>query len=938
MYLRRLLVVFACLFAPFALLAQTQPPPFLYTGSPQTWIVPAGVTSITVDVQGAQGGASPTVPSILGGLGGRVQTTLSVTPGEALTIYVGGKGGDFISLNTAGPGGFNGGGAGGIDNVDGNGPASGGGGASDIRQGGTDLGHRVVVAGGGGGAECCTDANGGAGGGLVGMDGGTFGTSTPGLGGTQTSGGAGGGGCNGVGTAGTLGQGGVGGNGNRAGGGGGGGYYGGGGGGGCLYGSGGGGGSSYSAGTNTIHTQGFQSGDGQVTISVVSSATKPQVIVVPGILGTKLVSTSPLCDLSLTGCVPWLSNRGIAAAKIPFLGALPFASLEYDVNGMPTSDLALAGIFNLNPNPTLLVGDQLDCGVLGPAIDLLTQPLGCGRTFNPYNKLVQGLIAGGFAPNVSGSDLPAIYDATTFAYDWRDDIATNAEALYGRIQGLSGLDPSRPVGIVAHSMGGLIVGEMLRRHSQGLRTILGPVITLGTPYAGSPEAYLELQGWHQSSPFSKTATRELAATWTSAYELLPRSSFVNEASVSNPFSYYSVYRGQADPSNFPTLSRQGAVDIAENLWAGIALPYAQGYAIVGGGKATPIGITTMPLLLSSAGSTPANCAGPVAILGNGDGTVPQNSAVPAGPVYPAGFVPSDHVWYVSESHAGLPTNDLVIQAISQILSGQDPSANSGLSKQPFSFGPAWESLTCSPVQISAQDSAGHVTNDVSEEIGGSTSFRFGEHTQLWVPQGQVYTFQLAGTGVGVFSWFLRDVDENGLPTSTTTFLGVPVTPSSKGQVNISDSGVSSLAYDYNGTGAIDTIPANVVPPTISCHLCRISNDETQANTSFDVGYIGAVSTFTYDSFSHRGAIHLASTRVDQIAVSGTTAAFSGAATINGTPGYFFSIRVKAYGDQSPGADDPQEPGQPRLYLSVTGPRHYRSAASGRVIGPLVIEP
>src|SRR5439155_9862323 len=120
-----------------------------------------------------------------GGKGGRVQTTLAVTPGETLVIYVGGRGGHLTGPNTAGPGRFNGGGAGGIDNVDFNGPAAGGGGASDVRQGGDDLGHRVVAAGAGGGAECCEDANGGDGGGTTGMAGASGADSTSRGGGTQ---------------------------------------------------------------------------------------------------------------------------------------------------------------------------------------------------------------------------------------------------------------------------------------------------------------------------------------------------------------------------------------------------------------------------------------------------------------------------------------------------------------------------------------------------------------------------------------------------------------------------------------------------------------------------------------------------------------------------------------------------------------------------------
>jgi hypothetical protein len=255
-------------------MAQAEQVTFEFVGAPQTWVVPDNVTLITIDARGAQGGDNPYNPPAEGGKGGRVQTTLAVSPGEILTIYVGGRGGDLTSPNTAGPGGFNGGGAGGIDTVDFNAPGGGGGGASDVRQGGDGLAHRVVVAGGGGGAECCSGAIGGDGGGTTGMSGGTVGGgSEPGGGGTQSEGGSGGAGCDGSGTSGILGQGGVGGNGNRAGGGGGGGYYGGGGGGGCGLGSGGGGGSSYAAGTNTTHTQGYQAGNGQIIIAYCSSAT-----------------------------------------------------------------------------------------------------------------------------------------------------------------------------------------------------------------------------------------------------------------------------------------------------------------------------------------------------------------------------------------------------------------------------------------------------------------------------------------------------------------------------------------------------------------------------------------------------------------------------------------------------------------------------------------
>jgi hypothetical protein len=209
---------------------------FNYTGAAQTFVVPACVSSLTVDVSGAEGGQSGA------GLGGQSQGTLSVTGGEVLYIYVGEKGG--------GPGtngGWNGGGsAGGSDR-------GGGGGASDIRRSGNTFNDRVIVAGGGGGTH--TGGTGGSGGGLTGGNG----SDNNSFGGTQTQAGTGSccpcpapvfgigqdgrcSGCNGSG--------------------GGGGYYG---GGACTQ---GGGGSGYIGGvTNGQMVNGIRSGDGVVTIS-----------------------------------------------------------------------------------------------------------------------------------------------------------------------------------------------------------------------------------------------------------------------------------------------------------------------------------------------------------------------------------------------------------------------------------------------------------------------------------------------------------------------------------------------------------------------------------------------------------------------------------------------------------------------------------------------
>ena len=245
---------------------------FDYTGASQSFVVPAGVASLTVNAYGAQGGSGncPTPGAVTGGKGGLVQATITVTPGETLTVYVGGEGPDAVCSTHPTAGAFNGGGSSDAD-------GGGGGGASDVRRAGTKL--VIAGGGGGGGSNSALATLGGAGGGTTGASGGTpVGGGGGGGGGTPSAGGSGGAAVGFGGTSSSSGSSGTGGTGGRdsdylnGGGGGGGGYFGGGGGGfGGTSGGGGGGGSSYSdpAATSVTHTQGTRSGDGQVIINWV---------------------------------------------------------------------------------------------------------------------------------------------------------------------------------------------------------------------------------------------------------------------------------------------------------------------------------------------------------------------------------------------------------------------------------------------------------------------------------------------------------------------------------------------------------------------------------------------------------------------------------------------------------------------------------------------
>ncbi len=294
---------------PSPVSAEDAPPgsrTFSYTGKKQTFIVPAGVTRLTITASGASGGS---IGTYTGGHGGLVKAEISVMPEESLSVFVGESGRTGTRRS------FNGGGAGSGSRHHRSGE---GGGASDVR---LDTGVRILTAGGGGGAGSASGehthrdsdlrsasdgyAQGGDGGGMRADDGehgaaGDYEASggLGGGGGSQTTGGRGGHGSSGdVCSGGTGGTGArhLGGNGGNAGGrscyagggGGGGGRYGGGGGGGpamncgstyygefgyCAWGGGGGGGggSSFIEKSATMIKNvkgGAPFGDGRVVIS-----------------------------------------------------------------------------------------------------------------------------------------------------------------------------------------------------------------------------------------------------------------------------------------------------------------------------------------------------------------------------------------------------------------------------------------------------------------------------------------------------------------------------------------------------------------------------------------------------------------------------------------------------------------------------------------------
>lgn len=363
---------------------------FNYTGAAQLWTVPAGAGSILLECWGAQG---QHYGGTGGGKGGYAKGTLIVTAGTQLQINVGGQVGRWPNGGRGKDG------------------AGDGGGSSDVRMGaGFGLSTRQCVGGAGGGEGQAAPGTGGTGGGTVGGTG----SNNGGTGGTQTSGNA-------------LSQGGDGqvGMDDYAGpGGGGGGHWGGKGATAGDHEGGGGGGSGYTGTLSSpLMTNGVQTGNGKVVITILNIAP---------LAPTQLTPTTGSTVFDSDACtVGWQFNDSIGDSQT-------LAQVRWQVAGSG-SWTTITGAATTSPTYTFPAGTfptgQIEWQA-GLTADLagLTSPWSASSFLTVIDALVAPTITSP-ASGASVFDTPALVEWTTplpaDAYQLqRTDSADGAGVIY----------------------------------------------------------------------------------------------------------------------------------------------------------------------------------------------------------------------------------------------------------------------------------------------------------------------------------------------------------------------------------------------------------------------------------------------------------------------------------------------------------------------------
>jgi hypothetical protein len=115
------------------------------------------------------------------------------------------------------------------------------------------------------------------------------------------------------------------------------------------------------------------------------------------------------------------------------------------------------------------------------------------------------------------------------------------------------------------------------------------------------------------------------------------------------------------------------------------------------------------------------------------------------------------------------------------------------------------------------------------------------------------------------------------------------------------------------------------PPTIVCTGCYFVNNGARAAFTFNVSTPGSRSTFSYNTRNSSQAIQFLSTTVSQISATvAGFAVFSGEGTLNGQPGYTFTVGATDGGGAGSGLDT--------VLIQIFGPNNFTYNAPATIAG------
>ena len=435
------------------------------------------------------------------------------------------------------------------------------------------------------------------------------------------------------------------------------------------------------------------------------------------------------------------------------------------------------------------------------------------------------------------------YDIYFYSYDWRKSNAENAEHLESFINEKG----YNKVNFVAHSMGGLLASEYLRRSRENVNKV-DKLITLGTPYLGAPKSLFTLEtgsflsNWQDY--FVKEYFKAVVNNFFSVYELLPTEKFFELGGTKyikkTDTDMASIKAGLAEKNKISKLNynetynlistrnwARNSVDIlkpmlsnAEKFHKGIfgnkhIISSVDFYAVIGHNKNTLMEIEEYYT------NGKYKFASNLVTSNMGDGTVPVISATIGN------TIDKDRDFFINEEHAKLAGNQDVIDFVSNILNGTTAHSKNILDDLPKAINatgwlePAQKYIklrVACPVNLSMTDSDGNVWAEVTNETTYNKDYEKGDFYSLGKDNDikiaylnqQNNNVLLTGTDNGVME-YTASIFDSGYEIKRVVFRNVPITKTTKIYTDTDFNGGLNLKLDEDSDGNIDRIikPSNI---------------------------------------------------------------------------------------------------------------------------------
>ena len=443
---------------------------------------------------------------------------------------------------------------------------------------------------------------------------------------------------------------------------------------------------------------------------------------------------------------------------------------------------------------------------------------------------------------------------SSMSYDWRNnvkDIVT--DAMIQKVEDLAATSRTRKIQIIAHSNGGLVAKELVRRlELEGKDSVIEKMILVATPELGTPQALLGmLHGEKQSIGFgailSKKTARAFSLNMPGAYGLLPSREFFlkNTSNLiitnSRPITTYEEMKkfltenpwsgASSSPTTIPMKLMSAFVLLADTLHHSLDTWKPKGLveiiSIAGWGLDTGAGISYITSPHCSANN---NCSieRKTTLSERGDGTVLTASLVSETKDKTIFFNLKDFInetWHVV-NHA----NILEARPLVDLLRGEITATRESITSkyfsmtEPVSIGKQLTLRFHSPVDVDIYTPDGRHTGLVPNPILGSDLFwmedQIGAYVsgfedpedvkEISVPYGPLYQIAVKGNGVGAVIIDAEVRGEDNRVIASTTFREMPVTPLTNIDLVIATSSTNlamgSLMYlDVDGDGTTDLV-------------------------------------------------------------------------------------------------------------------------------------